>query len=106
MARRLLDGPFQAGPRRGVLIGGEALVVADAAQNCLVRGQLVGALAPKSFAHASRQNTIPVGDRGDNPRNNLVLKLESRFRFEGAVVSLGPEMGSGVRVYKLHRNAQ
>ena len=45
-------------------------------------------------------------DRRDDPRNQLVLKLENRFRAEGALIVLGPEMRAGYRVHELHRETQ
>ena len=47
-----------------------------------------------------------VGDRRDDPRNQLVLQLENRFRAESALVVLGPEMSAGHRIHELHRDAQ
>ena len=58
MTRRLRNGPLQGGPRDGVLLHGDALDVAEAAQHRLVRTQLAGVLAPDRFAHAVRQDAV------------------------------------------------
>ncbi len=89
-----------------MLFDGDALVVAEAAQHRLVGAQLFGALAPESFAHAVRQNAVPVGDRGDDPGDEVVLEREDLARVERAIVVLRPEMGARGRVNELHRDAQ
>ena len=80
--------------------------VREPAKQCLVRTQLVGALAAEGFTHVVRQNTVGVGDRGDDPRDDFVLQIENRFRREGAIIGLGPEMGAGAGIDELYSNAQ
>ena len=52
------DRPFQRGPRLGMLLGGDALEVPEAAQHRLVRAQLLGSPAADRLAHAVRQNAV------------------------------------------------
>ena len=106
IGRRLPHRQFQAGPRSGELLGGDPLQVAEAAQHGLVGAQLLGGAAAHGLAHAPGQNSVHVGDRRNDPRNQVVLQLEDRLRAEGAFVVLGPEMSAGDRVHELHREAQ
>ena len=89
-----------------MLFGGPAVAVAEAAQHRLVRAQLVGTLAPERFAHGVRQDPVRVSERGDDPRDELVLQGEDVLRTERTIVCLSPEMGTGTGVDELHRNPQ
>ena len=104
--RRLLDGPFQALPDHGMLIGPDPLVVAAAPQHRLVGAQCVDGLAPDGFAERPRQDPGPVGDGRHDPGDKIVLKREQVFGAEGPVVGLRPQMGAGRRVDQLDRDAQ
>ena len=106
IAWRLLDGPLQSGPRGGVLGGNDALVIAKAAQQRLIRSQLIERLETNRLAHAVRQDAVPVGNGRHDARHQVVLQREHRLGAEGAIVCLGPEMRAGRRIHELHRHAQ
>ena len=106
IARRLLNGQFQASPRRSILFCGDPLEESETAQHRLVRAQLVRALAPERFTHGVHQNAVPVGDRGDDPGHEVVLQRENRFRTKSAFIVLGPQMSTGGRIHELYREAQ
>ena len=106
VTRRFFDGPLEDRPCRGVLLGRDARVVAERAQQRLVRTELVDGLAPHRLAHAAGQDSVPVGDRGDDPGNEIVLQLEDRVGVEGAVVGLRPQVGAGACVHQLNGDAQ
>src|SRR5262249_28214899 len=94
IARGLLNGPFQTGCYFGKVFRGEALVVAEATQQCFVWAHLIGSLQPNHFAHAARKNSMDVGNGGDDPRHEFVLQIKESFRAEGAFISIGPEMSA------------
>lgn len=104
VTRRLLDGALQVVPRHDVLLRRDPLEITKAVEQRLVGSQLIGALAAHSFAHAVRQNTVGIGDRGNDARDDVTLQLENG-RAKGAIIGLGPQMRSGIRVHELHRDA-
>jgi len=53
-----------------------------------------------------RQNAVGVGDGGDDPGDHVIQQREYLIRAKGTIISLGPEMGAGVRVHELHGDAQ
>ena len=95
VSRRFSHRRFQTRSRRGKLFYGGELEVTEAAQDGFVGAQLLGRAAANSFTHAPGQDAVHVGDRRDDPRNQLVLELENGFRAERALVVLGPEMRAG-----------
>ena len=101
-----LDRQLEAVPRGGELLDGHPIEVAEAAQHGLVGTQILRRAAAYGLTHAARQNPVHVRDRRNDPRNQVVLKLEDGLRAEGALVALGPEMGAGDRVHELDREAQ
>jgi hypothetical protein len=103
---RLLDGALKGGPHRGVLLGGDALDVAEAAQHGFVRAQLFGTSAPQHLAHGVRQNAVRVGHGGDDTGDDLVLQLEDLVGLEGAVVGLRPQVGARAGVDELRGDPQ
>jgi hypothetical protein len=103
--RGLLDGPFQTGPYFGKVLGGEPLVVAEAAQQSFVWAHLIGSLQPHHFAHTARQNSVHVGDGGDDPWYELVLQFEHCFGAKDAFIVLSPKMSARNCVYQLHRES-
>ena len=89
-----------------MFFSGATLVVSKAAQHRLVRADLVGLFVPERFAHAVRQNAVPVSDRGNDPRDDVILQGKYVFRRQGTIVGVRPEMSTGNRVHELHRDAQ
>ena len=69
ITRRQLDAPLQSPPASWHALQSATLVVSEAAQHRLVRARSGRALVPERFAHAVRQNAVPVGDRGNDPRD-------------------------------------
>src|SRR2546423_2932738 len=93
-----MDSSFQCGPRRRMLVRGEAFVVTEATQHSFVRSHLVRIFAANHFAQCVRQNAVSVSYGGDNSRNQFVLSLEDDVTAEGTLISFGPQMRSGTRV--------
>src|SRR5437660_997166 len=88
-----------------VLHRGHALPVAERAQHSLMRGVLTCAPAPERLTHAMHQRAILIRDRRNNPRNQIVLQLENRFRTETAFIVFSPQMSAGGRINELYREA-
>ena len=103
--RRLLDGALQIVAGHDVLFGGDALEISKAVQQRFVGRELIGAFRADRFAHAVRQHAVRIGDGRNDARDQVVLQLENRFGAERAIVSLGPQMRSGIGVDQLHRDA-
>src|SRR5438874_13492605 len=59
---QLLNSSLQADPGGGMLIGGEALVIAEAAQDRLVGAELFGGLASERLAHAMSHTSVVIGN--------------------------------------------
>lgn len=106
IAWRLLDGPLQAGPGRGVFFGGEAREVREAAENRFVWGQLFRIPIAEGLTHVARQNAIGVGDSGDDRGDEIVLQREDLSWAKSTIISFGPKVGTRTRIDELHRNAQ
>ena len=89
-----------------MLFGADADHLREAPEDGLVGSQRVGTLAPERLAHAVRQDAVRVGDRRDDPGNEIVLEREDLVRVERPVVGLGPEVRAGNRVDQLDRDPQ
>ena len=77
MAGRASNRRFENLADLRVLFRGDALPVTEGAQHRLMRGVLTGASAAQRLAHAMHQRAVLIGDRRNNPRNQVVLKLKN-----------------------------
>ena len=84
----------------------DALHVAKGAQHGFVGTQLLIGLAAERLAHAAGQNAVHVGNRRDDPGNQIVLQLEDRLGTEGAFEAFGPEMSAAQRIDELNGEPQ
>ena len=98
-----MDGSFQAGPHFGKVFGGEALVVAEAAEQRFVWAHLIGSLQPHSFAHAARQDSVHVGDRRNDAGNEVVLEFENHFGTKRTLIGFSPQLRACGGIDELHR---
>ena len=71
-----------------------------------MRGVLTSASAAQRLAHAVHQRAVLIRDRRNNPRNQIVLQLENRFRTETAFIVLSPQMSARSRINELYRDTQ
>ena len=70
---RNADGPFQNPSHARMFFRRDSFHVAKGAQHRFVRTQLFIGLAAERLAHAAGQNAVHVGNRRDDPRNQIVL---------------------------------
>src|SRR5689334_2179149 len=77
------------------------LPVSEPLELPLRRGEVCVIFASARLAHRMNQNAIAIGHGGDNAGGDVILRIKNRRRLQIAIISLSPELSSGLDVDQL-----
>jgi len=102
--RRLLDRTLESSLGRDMLFGGDAFGITEATQQSFVWREQSRVFAANSEAHGVRKDPVRIRNRGDDTRNQIVLKTEDGLGIEWPLVGFRPKLKAAVGVAKLNHD--